>query len=53
VYVQVLGHRIGLNTIGAKVMVVENVKYLGVNVAFPEEQTALASPHLTWRLPMV
>jgi len=51
VYVQLLGHSTDLNTIGAKVTVVENVKYLGVKVT--SEQTAFASPHLTWMLPMV
>ena len=52
-YVQLLGHSTDLNTIGAKVTVVENVKYLGVKVMLPEEQTKFASPHMTWMLPMV
>jgi len=51
VYVQVLGHSTGLNTIGAKVTVVVNVKYFGINVTLPEEQAVV--PHMTWMLPMV
>ena len=48
-YVQLLGHSTGLNhgVSGAKVTVVENVKYLGVEPTLPEEQTLFASPHMT------
>jgi hypothetical protein len=51
VYVQLLGHSTDLNTIGSKVTVVVNVKYLGVEVTFAEEQTAVS--HMTWMLPIV
>jgi len=51
VYVQLLGHSTDLNRIGSKVTVVVNVKYLGIEVTLPEEQTAL--PHMTWMLPIV
>jgi hypothetical protein len=53
VYVQVLGHSTLVNTNGDKEKVVENVKYLGIEVILLEEQTVLASPHMTWMLPMV
>ena len=50
-YVQLGEHSTRLNTIGAKVTVVVNVKYLGIEVTLPELQAAL--PHMTRMLPMV